>query len=90
MCSIAPAPYERNRKRLCGARGACNQGGDGASHEISDCASETSEVELGHRSTDLDLAQLWIVHPGRHAFLLDERITAMPLHRLAELKPARR
>jgi hypothetical protein len=36
---------------------------------------------------DLGLTHLWIIHPGRHAFPLDEWITALPLQRLADLKP---
>ena len=33
---------------------------------------------------DLELAHLWVIHPGKRAYPLAERITALPLVRLAE------
>jgi hypothetical protein len=34
---------------------------------------------------DLDLERLWVVHPGRHAYPVDERISFLPLSDLGSL-----
>lgn len=34
---------------------------------------------------DLHLAHLWVIHPGNQAYLLSERITALPLSRMDTL-----
>lgn len=35
--------------------------------------------------TDLGLDRLWILHPGEHAYPIDDRIEAWPLARVDEL-----
>jgi len=36
-------------------------------------------ASMKHAQSDLKLAHLWVVHPGAHAFPMDENITAIPL-----------
>ena len=37
---------------------------------------------------DVGLSHLWIVHPGEHAYPIDDQITAWPIARIAELPAA--
>jgi len=39
---------------------------------------------------DLSLDHLWVVHPGRHRYPVDERITALPIESVGELPAALR
>ena len=39
---------------------------------------------------DLALTHLWIIYPGRHEYVLDEKITALPLDALPRLATALR
>jgi predicted AAA+ superfamily ATPase len=36
-------------------------------------------ASMKHAMSDLELEHLWVVHPGAHAFPMDENITALPL-----------
>jgi hypothetical protein len=39
----------------------------------------TVTASMRHAKSDLELEHLWVVHPGAHAFPMDENITALPL-----------
>jgi uncharacterized protein len=39
----------------------------------------TVTASMKHAKADLELDHLWVVHPGAHAFPMDENITAIPL-----------
>jgi hypothetical protein len=46
----------------------------------------TVTASMKHAKADLELEHLWVVHPGAHAFPMDENITAIPfgqVHALA-------
>ena len=55
------------------------QGGErlGMEFKFSEAPAVTKSMRVAMQ--DLDLSHLWIVHPGRKAYLADERITVIPL-----------
>ena len=65
---------------------------NGRRHGVEVKFSEAPTVTRSMRTAleDLSLDHLWIVHPGRHRYPADQRITAWPLEALGEWPAALR
>lgn len=63
------------------------QGGKnwGIEFKYMDAPRRTKSMQIAVQ--DLDLAHLWIVYPGRETYLLDKRISVLPLQSFAEEVP---
>ncbi len=60
----------------------------GKSYAIEVKFSETPTITRSMRSAvdELELAHLWVIHPGQHSYPMDEKITAWPAQQIAALR----